>query len=198
MSNSLPPVDCSRPGSSVHGILQARILEWVAISSSRGSSWPRDRTCVSRRSCTGTQVLYRWATGEALADIMLSEISETWRDRHGVIPLKRDTRGVTFTENVKPQLSGSWGARNGQVLLNRCRASVQDDEKFWRETFVQQCERTWCHCSVKRLWLKCSFLYYAYFITKKNKNLSHHSADFLILTTHYDWSTNINLIHSFK
>jgi len=41
------PMDCSPPGSSVHGILQTRILEWVAISSSRGSSWPRDRTCVS-------------------------------------------------------------------------------------------------------------------------------------------------------
>ena len=42
------PVDCSPPGSSVHGILQARILEWVAISFSRGSSQPRDRTPVSR------------------------------------------------------------------------------------------------------------------------------------------------------
>ena len=37
------PVDCSLPGFSVHGILQARILEWVAISSSRGSSLPRDQ-----------------------------------------------------------------------------------------------------------------------------------------------------------
>ena len=42
------PVDCSPPGSSVHGILQAGILEWVAISFSRGSSWPKDRTQVSR------------------------------------------------------------------------------------------------------------------------------------------------------
>ena len=41
------PMDCSPPGSSVHGILQARILEWVAISFSRGSSQPRDRTWVS-------------------------------------------------------------------------------------------------------------------------------------------------------
>ena len=40
------PMDCSPPGSSVHGIFQARILEWVAISSSRGSSVPRDQTCV--------------------------------------------------------------------------------------------------------------------------------------------------------
>ena len=42
------PMDCSPPGSSVHGILQARTLEWVAISFSRGSSQPRDRTLVSR------------------------------------------------------------------------------------------------------------------------------------------------------
>ena len=42
------PVDCSPPVSSVHGILQARILEWVAIPFSRGSSQPRDRTQVSR------------------------------------------------------------------------------------------------------------------------------------------------------
>ena len=41
------PVDCRPPGSSVHGILQARILAWVAISFSRGSSQPRDRTRVS-------------------------------------------------------------------------------------------------------------------------------------------------------
>ena len=47
MSDSLWPMDCSTPGSSVHGISQARILESVAVSFSRGSSWPRDRTCVS-------------------------------------------------------------------------------------------------------------------------------------------------------
>ena len=42
------PMDCSLPGSSIHGIFQARVLEWVAISFSRGSSPPRDRTRVSR------------------------------------------------------------------------------------------------------------------------------------------------------
>ena len=41
------PMDCIPPGSSVHGILQARILEWVARPSSRGSSQPRDGTQVS-------------------------------------------------------------------------------------------------------------------------------------------------------
>ena len=41
------PVDCSPPGSSVHGTLQARILKWVTMPLSRGSSWPRDRSCIS-------------------------------------------------------------------------------------------------------------------------------------------------------
>ena len=53
------PMDCSPTGSSFHGILQARILEWVAISFSRGSSWPRGWT---RVSCIFTI----WATREAL------------------------------------------------------------------------------------------------------------------------------------
>ena len=45
------PMDCSPPGSSIHGILQARILEWVAIPFSRGSSRPRDGTLVSCIAC---------------------------------------------------------------------------------------------------------------------------------------------------
>ena len=49
------PKDCSPPGPSVHGILQGRILEWVTISSSRGSSRPRDQTGVS---CIGRRVPY--------------------------------------------------------------------------------------------------------------------------------------------
>ena len=50
------------PGSSIHGIFPARILEWVAMPFSRGSSWPRDRTHVSYVSCMGRLVLYCWAT----------------------------------------------------------------------------------------------------------------------------------------
>ena len=52
------PMECSPPGSSVHGTLQARIQEWVAISSSRGSSQLRDQTSVSYGSRTGRQILY--------------------------------------------------------------------------------------------------------------------------------------------
>ena len=52
------PVDCSQPGSSAHGIFQARILEWVAISSSRESSQSRNQTCVFCISCIGRLILY--------------------------------------------------------------------------------------------------------------------------------------------
>ena len=54
-------LDCSPSGSSVHGIFQARIWEWVSISSSRGASWPRNLTQVSCISCIG-RILYRCAT----------------------------------------------------------------------------------------------------------------------------------------
>ena len=56
-------MDYSLPGSSVHGILQARILKWVTISFSRGSSRPRDRT---RVSCIGGRHFNLWATREAI------------------------------------------------------------------------------------------------------------------------------------
>ena len=63
MSNSLQPCgNCSPPGSSIHGILQVGILEWVAITFSRGSSQLRDQT---RVSCICRQILYYWATREA-------------------------------------------------------------------------------------------------------------------------------------
>ena len=56
------PKDCNRPGSSVHGVLQARILEWVAIPSSRESSQPRDWTWIS---CIVGGFFTVWATREA-------------------------------------------------------------------------------------------------------------------------------------
>ena len=51
-------MDCSLPGSSVHGVFQANILEWVIMTSSRGSSWLRDRTNISYVSRTGRQVVF--------------------------------------------------------------------------------------------------------------------------------------------
>ena len=57
-------MNCSLPGSSLHGIFQARLLEWVSTSYFRGSSQPGDWTCVS---CIGRQALYRWATWKAFS-----------------------------------------------------------------------------------------------------------------------------------
>ena len=58
-------MDCSPPGSSVHGLLQARTLEWFAMPSSRGSSRPRDGTLVS---CIAGRFFTVWATREAYPD----------------------------------------------------------------------------------------------------------------------------------
>ena len=57
--------DCSPPGSSVHGIFQTSILEWVSVSFSRGSSWSRDQTQVS---CTAGRFFTDWSTKEAPTD----------------------------------------------------------------------------------------------------------------------------------
>ena len=55
------PMDCSLPGSSIHGIFQARVLEWGAIAFSKGSSWLRDQTQVS---CIAGRCSTLWASGE--------------------------------------------------------------------------------------------------------------------------------------
>ena len=61
------PIDCSLPGSSAHGIFQARLLEWVAIYFSRGSFWPRDWTHGSCISCIAS----RFFTAELLEKLYL-------------------------------------------------------------------------------------------------------------------------------
>ena len=70
-------MDYSPPGPSIHGISQARILEWVAMSFSRRSSRPRDRT---HTFCIGRQILYRWATKEAHPSLAHNQCSENGTD----------------------------------------------------------------------------------------------------------------------
>ena len=94
------PVDCSPPGSSVHGILQARILEWVAISFSRGSSQPRDRThvshiagrCFSLWATRGASSLYQTRGRDIFPSLLLKNIIPliTWN-------LKDFRRSVSLT-----------------------------------------------------------------------------------------------------
>ena len=65
------PVDCSLLGFSLHGVLQARILEWVAMFFSRGASQPRDGTQVS---CTAGRCFNLWATREAPTVVVVTQI----------------------------------------------------------------------------------------------------------------------------
>ena len=95
------PMDCSPPGSSVHGILQAKTLEWVAIPFSRGSSWPRDWTQVS---CIAGRFFISWATREAPKLLSVSPVqfshsivSDSLRpheSQHARPPCPSPTRGV--------------------------------------------------------------------------------------------------------
>ena len=78
-------MDSRQPGSSIHGIFQARILEWVAISYFRGSSWPRDRTLISCALCIGRWILYHWASQVLLVVKNLSANARVGK-RHGFDP----------------------------------------------------------------------------------------------------------------
>ena len=98
-------MDWSLPGFSVHGILQARILEWVAISFSKGSSWPRDWTHIS---CTGRWILYPWTSWEALSLTCHRHISHPSSQLQGHLypfpgfhlpPLLGQRRGMGFKWN---------------------------------------------------------------------------------------------------
>ena len=73
-------MDYNLPVSSVHGIFQARILEWVDISFSRGSYWPRDRSYIS---CIVRQNLYHWATWEAQ---LLTKMIFKWQFPNYIMP----------------------------------------------------------------------------------------------------------------
>ena len=70
-------IDCTPPGSSVHIILQAIILEWVAISFSRGSSWPLLTQGQTWVSCIARQILYYWANWEALVGMWKVKVAQS-------------------------------------------------------------------------------------------------------------------------
>ena len=102
-------MDCSLPGSSVHGVIQARIMEWVAISFSRGSSWPRDWTQVS---CIVGRHFTIWATREEGAlpksaswpwpSLVFSSLNTGWRKR---VATKLPTKETKAAENMPGLLS---------------------------------------------------------------------------------------------
>ena len=98
-------MDCSPPGFSVHGIFQAGILEWVAISSSRGYSWPRDQTQVS---CIAGRRFALWATREAWKIYPMNIYQQHYQEWFKVCLLdfvvsdSRWSQGKLFTGWCKP------------------------------------------------------------------------------------------------
>ena len=73
------PLGCSPPGSSIHGFLQARVLEWVAMPSSRGTSQPRDQTHISYISCIG-RIFTTRAAWETLFNSSSSRLFLGWEN----------------------------------------------------------------------------------------------------------------------
>ena len=122
------PMDCSPPGSSVHKIFQARILEWVTISFSKGSSQPRDRT---RVSCTAGRFFTNWATREA-----------PWDDGHFInkINLLNDTELFNNTVNYQTRMCRQCELFLNTVLFLRPHTAALQPwkkEPFWGDPCVK-------------------------------------------------------------
>ena len=95
------PTDCSLPGSSVHGILQERILEWVAISSARGSSQPRDQT--KSRASLALAGVFKWGWGSSIYKGQISDFLEKYGRSHNTGPsLLEPSRNCPSTGHALP------------------------------------------------------------------------------------------------
>ena len=88
---------CSLPGSSVYGILQTRILGWVAMPAFRGSSWPRNQTCVSCISCSAGHFFTCWVIEEAQPSSWAS-CKEVKRFAQGHTASKSQRKDLHLTE----------------------------------------------------------------------------------------------------
>ena len=98
--------DCSPPGFSVHGILQARIMGWIAIPFSRGSSWPRGQTLVS---CIAGRFFTIWATGKSFSMYM----DDTYWE---YMPKNTKTSEFFFDNYIK---GNSWGLERQKYSLEK-------------------------------------------------------------------------------
>ena len=131
-SNSCNPMDCSLPGSSVNGIPQARILEWVATSFSRGSSQPRNQTQVS---CIAGRFFTNWAMREALNEY------PTFMDRPNIIKLSI-LSNLICRFNAIPMRNPERYFADSRVYISRQKTQISqhniDEEKQnWRNDTTQ-------------------------------------------------------------
>ena len=119
------PVDCSPPGSPVHGILQVRILYWLAMSSSRGSSWPRDQT---------PHGSYYYICPYAV--IRASQLALMLKNPPASAGDARDTGSI-------PGLGRSPGGGNGNPLLYSCLGNPMDRGAWWAIVHGVAKSQTW-------------------------------------------------------
>ena len=151
-------MDCSPPGSSIHGIFQERILEWVATSFSRGSSQPRDQTHVSSVYCIGRWVLYPWAAWEVLSLLwsVLNRCMNTERalgtQRGKQLALAGEV-GEGFTREdliFKVGLEEcAWGVKSSEMGAGHRKEGITGRGKkscenaFWARLMVPETEARW-------------------------------------------------------
>ena len=114
------PMDCSSSGSSVHGIFQARILEWAAILYSIGSFQPRDWTCVSCISCIGRQIFYHYITWEVSKFDYIAYNSEQFQlcgqsQLHTLGPRTKHKRVLVAIEVATPWMREQSHADRSQI-----------------------------------------------------------------------------------
>ena len=127
VSDSLQPrMDCSPPGSSVHGIFQTRILECVAISFSRESSWPRDQTQVS---CIAGRFFTIWATRETpRRGVPSLTAAMVWNDSwaSSIDPGSQERHRCPGTGE-----GGGWGCHTPEASGSIPAGSLRPQGRFW-------------------------------------------------------------------
>ena len=130
------PIDYSSPGSSVHGIFQARILEKVAISSSRGSPQPRDRTHASCVSCIDRQILYQLHHLRKWSIITVSSFLEHRGRTSGL--LRQKARSVHWVLTMPESQENFWDTCIYKSLSeDSLGITNQDDLKSVRNVWLQ-------------------------------------------------------------
>ena len=132
-------MDCSPP---VHGIFQARILQWVAILFSRGPSWPRDWTHVTCIPCIDAQILYHWVTWDTLEQICSYYIHYGGLNGGSVVknpPAMQETHDVGSI----PGLGRSSGKWNGNPLQYSCLENPMDWGSWWATVHGVAKSQTW-------------------------------------------------------
>ena len=119
------PTDCNPPGASVYGILQARILEWIAIPFSRGSSRPRDQTLI----CTVGRFFTVWATSSVqFSRSVMSDSVRPHELQHARPPCPTPTPGVHW--DSRPLSQWCHPAISSSVVPFSCPQSLPASQSF--------------------------------------------------------------------